>query len=81
MVFTDQDGHTYPAPKHIHEVDGHEIVTWERDVTSANILTVEAGTNGFRGATPGTAPVPLCVSRTPPAPTFVAVWNRTASDI
>ncbi len=53
MYFTDKDGHTYPAPKHIREVDGHKIVTWERDVTSANILTVEAGTNGYQGGDSG----------------------------
>ncbi len=49
MYFTDKDGHTYPAPKHIREIDGYKIVTWERDVTSANILTVETGTNGYQG--------------------------------
>ena len=33
--------------------DGTEITTYTRDVVSANILQVEAGTNGFQGGDSG----------------------------
>jgi len=53
MFYTDSDGRTYPAKKRIRNVNGRNVVTWERDVTSANILEVEAGTNGFHGGDTG----------------------------
>ena len=33
--------------------DGTEITTYTRDVVSANILEVEAGTNGYQGGDTG----------------------------
>ena len=34
-------------------IDGTIITTWERDVISCNILSVEAGTNGYKGGDSG----------------------------
>ena len=34
-------------------LDGTEITTYTRDVVSANILTVEAGTTGYMGGDSG----------------------------
>lgn len=30
-------------------IDGHEVTTFTRDIINANILRVEAGTNGYHG--------------------------------
>ena len=34
-------------------IDGTTINTWERDVISCNLLSVEAGTNGYKGGDSG----------------------------
>ena len=33
----------------IRVIDGHEVTTYTRDIINANILRVEAGTNGYHG--------------------------------
>ena len=53
MYYTDMDGHSYPATQHVRELDGHKVITWSRDVTNANILEVEVGTNGYQGGDSG----------------------------
>lgn len=53
MYYTDLDGRSYPAKQHIRRVNGSNIITWSRDVVSANILEAEAGTNGFKGGDTG----------------------------
>ena len=34
-------------------VKGEEIETWEREIYDANVLTVEVGTNGYKGGDSG----------------------------
>ena len=53
MYYTDLDGHSYPAQKHIRQLKGEEVVTWSRSIVSANILEAEAGTNGYHGGDSG----------------------------
>lgn len=53
MYYTEMDGHSYPAIQHIHQLDGSKVVTWSRSITSANLLEVEAGTNGYQGGDAG----------------------------
>lgn len=70
MYYTDSDGHAYPARKHIRKVNGHNVVTWARDITNANCLEAEAGTNGFQGGDSGHG------SRT-----FVRIEDMASTDI
>jgi hypothetical protein len=35
------------------EIKGKEIETWKREIFDANILSVEAGTNGYQGGDTG----------------------------
>ena len=49
MYYTDMDGQSYPAQKHIRQLKGEDVITWSRNVVSSNILEVEAGTNGYHG--------------------------------
>lgn len=50
--------------------DGTEITTYSRDIVSANILEVEAGTTGYKGGDSGHGGRTYSVLRTLPAPTF-----------
>lgn len=43
----------YAIEERTREVGGIEITTYKRDVVSANILEVEAGTNGYQGGDNG----------------------------
>jgi hypothetical protein len=60
--------------------DGTEITTYTRDVVSANILEVEAGTTGYRVAIPVMAAAPISVSRMKAAQTSISSlsWTDTA---
>ena len=53
MFYTEIDGNSYPAEKRVRRIDGHKVTTWGREITSANILEVEAGTNGYQGGDSG----------------------------
>lgn len=53
MYYTEMDGHSYPAKKHIRQQNGMNVTTWSRDIISANLLEVEAGTNGYHGGDSG----------------------------
>ena len=39
----------YEVASNTRRVKGVDIETWEREIIDANILTVEAGTNGYQG--------------------------------
>lgn len=39
----------YEVSQHNKVIDGRGITTWRRSVISANVLTVEVGTNGLKG--------------------------------
>ena len=39
----------YEVREHTRKIDGMEIPTFTREIISANVLSVEAGTNGFQG--------------------------------
>lgn len=43
----------YAIEEGTREVGGTEITTYKREVVSANILEVEAGTNGYQGGDTG----------------------------
>lgn len=43
----------YETIKAKREVNGVEVTTFARDVVDLNILTVEAGTNGYKGGDSG----------------------------
>lgn len=43
----------YEVTNGIRKVNGMEIETWKREITDANILSVEAGTNGYQGGDTG----------------------------
>ena len=53
MYYRDSTGENCAAVKRKRMIDGHEVTTWECDVVSANILEVEAGTNGYCGGDSG----------------------------
>lgn len=43
----------YETKLNTRKVNGKEIETWEREIYDANILSVEAGTNGYQGGDTG----------------------------
>lgn len=43
----------YEVTTGTRKVNGVEIETWKREITDANILTVEVGTNGYQGGDTG----------------------------
>lgn len=43
----------YETKLNTKKVNGKEIETWEREIYDANILSVEAGTNGYQGGDTG----------------------------
>ena len=43
----------YEVASNTRRVKGVDIETWEREIIDANILTVEAGTNGYHGGDTG----------------------------
>ena len=43
----------YEVASNTHRVNGVDIETWEREIIDANILSVEAGTNGYQGGDTG----------------------------
>lgn len=43
----------YEVTNGVRKVNGVEIETWKREITDANILSVEAGTNGYQGGDTG----------------------------
>lgn len=43
----------YEVASNTRRVKGVDIETWEREIIDANILTVEAGTNGYQGGDTG----------------------------
>lgn len=53
MFYRDATGESCEAKKRTRVIDGHEVTTWECDIVSANILEVEAGTNGYCGGDSG----------------------------
>jgi hypothetical protein len=70
MFYTECDGNSYPAQKRVRRVDGRNVTTWTREITSANILEAEAGTNGYQGGDSGHG------SRT-----FLRVRNLACTDL
>jgi hypothetical protein len=62
--------------------DGTEITTYTRDVVSANILEVEAGTNGYQGGDTGHGSrTYFRISRMRPARIFMSrlSWTNMAA--
>jgi hypothetical protein len=51
-------------------VDRKEIETWSRDIIDANILSVEAGTNGYQGGDTGHG-----------CRTYIRIQNEGGTDI
>lgn len=43
----------YEVKSRTRRINGVEIETWEREIIDANILSVEAGTNGYQGGDTG----------------------------
>jgi hypothetical protein len=43
----------YEVREHTRKIDGMEIPTFTREIISANVLSVEAGTNGYQGGDSG----------------------------
>lgn len=43
----------YEVASNIRRVNGVDVETWERKIIDANILSVEAGTNGYQGGDTG----------------------------
>lgn len=43
----------YEIASRIRRVNGVDVETWEREIIDANILSVEAGTNGYQGGDTG----------------------------
>ena len=43
----------YEVTSRVRKVNGVEVETWEREIVDANILNVEAGTNGYQGGDAG----------------------------
>lgn len=53
MYYRDLCGECCEAKKRHRIIDGHDVTTWQREITSANVLEVEAGTNGCQGGDSG----------------------------
>ncbi|HPY37021.1 MAG TPA: hypothetical protein PLH38_04230 [Clostridia bacterium] len=43
----------YEIKEKSREIHGVKVTTWQREILSANILEVEAGTNGYQGGDSG----------------------------
>lgn len=43
----------YEVTSRNRKIKGVDVETWEREIIDANILTVEAGTNGYQGGDTG----------------------------
>lgn len=43
----------YEIASRTRRVNGVDVETWEREIIDANILSVEAGTNGYQGGDTG----------------------------
>lgn len=43
----------YEIREHTRKVNGMDITTFTREIVSANVLSVEAGTNGYQGGDTG----------------------------
>lgn len=43
----------YEVKSRTRKIKGVEVETWEREIIDANILSVEAGTNGYQGGDTG----------------------------
>lgn len=43
----------YEVASNTRRVNGVDVETWEREIIDANILSVEAGTNGYQGGDTG----------------------------
>lgn len=43
----------YEVVSNIRRVNGVDVETWQREIVDANILSVEAGTTGYRGGDTG----------------------------
>lgn len=43
----------YEVASRTRKVNGVDVETWEREIIDANILSVEAGTNGYQGGDTG----------------------------
>lgn len=43
----------YEVTRKARKINGVYVETWERDIIDANILSVEAGTNGYQGGDTG----------------------------
>jgi len=70
MFYTDGNGRECLAEKGTRIVNGIPVTTWTRDITDANLLKVEAGTNGYKGGDTGSG------SRT-----FLRIANQGGTDI
>lgn len=53
MYYKDSLGDTCEAKRRIRIVNGKPVTTWTSDIVSANMLEVEAGTNGYCGGDTG----------------------------
>jgi hypothetical protein len=60
----------YEVTNGVRKVNGVEIETWKREITDANILSVEAGTNGYQGGDTGHG------SRT-----YIRIQNQGGTDL
>lgn len=43
----------YEIREHTRKVNGMDVTTFTREIVSANVLSVEAGTNGYQGGDTG----------------------------
>ena len=43
----------YEIKENTRKIDGMDVTTYTREIYSANVLSVEAGTNGFQGGDSG----------------------------
>ena len=43
----------YEIKENNRKIDGMDVTTYTREIYSANVLSVEAGTNGFQGGDSG----------------------------
>ena len=60
----------YETTMNTRLVDRKEIETWSRDILDANILSVEAGTNGYQGGDTGHG-----------CRTYIRIQNEGGTDI
>lgn len=60
----------YEVTSRTREVNGETVETWEREIVDANILRVEAGTNGYQGGDTGHG------SRT-----YIRITDESSTDI